>query len=887
MKNIDIKDKILYLQKGLIFLYNINDKKFYNIHKGNTFLNNENTFDEFCDTFIKTFDLVDSFRFKLWKFFNNLVAPNEPFDLLLSYTQNNGMPIVLTYKGYKVDDENILFSITAEKSEDNDIYDDLTKCNKKNYIVSEVAKSISENKEFVLMIINIDNFKTFNETFGQMFGDMILIETAASIKRAIGDRGSIARIGGDEFLALIHVKDNYDVIHETCRQVRAEVDKLNGSNIKNATLSATIGCSSYPSDGDNFELLYKKADSALVRGKRKGKNCFIIYSEERCGKVTLDSAITSGKAIDKNISTINNYNVISGIIELLNRPSALKTNFIDSLSLIGNYFLLDRITLSVINPDNGKISDYLSWINPLSDRKVSKIIPRDENVSNWRLVYDKINMIKINQVSSNTHLPIYKQLESEGTTAMVAFELQFDNKIFGQLRFDMCSINRFWQPQDVSSFMLLSKAFAITISRNYSNLKYYNELYVDKLTGINNYSRWLIDVKDFIDNHKDTKYSIITFGLRDYYSLVSIVGSSEGERIIKKIAEWLKKSNSLLFCRVTGEIFALLTLLTSEKDIRLEFSDLNKYLKTGRRSSNTLKFKAGVYTVLEIEDLHDALDKSSFAMDYEDENDDIVFFTEEIYNEAKEEKLYELHMEKALEDNEFMLYIQPKISTTTGKIEAAEALTRWNYKFKTILAPYKFIPLFERTGFITQLDYRVFENVCIFLRDLINNGIKPVPISINVSRYTKDYDEYINTINSLRDKYNIPSNLLELEITEGMYTENVNDIKEFVDKLKKCGYSISIDDFGSGYSNLNNIVNLNFDILKLDKSICSMTNNRGEFVLKAIIDTAKFSGHTVVCEGVETKETYEKLKAMGADLIQGYYFDKPLEQSEFKAKYMK
>ena len=119
-----------------------------------------------------------------------------------------------------------------------------------------------------------------------------------------------------------------------------------------------------------------------------------------------------------------------------------------------------------------------------------------------------------------------------------------------------------------------------------------------------------------------------------------------------------------------------------------------------------------------------------------------------------------------------------------------------------------------------------------------------------------------------------------------MYTENAEDIKRFVNMLRKEGYAISIDDFGSGYSNLNNIANLDFEVLKLDKSLCNMIDMRGELILNAVISTAKKTGHTIVCEGVETKEICDKLKEMGADLIQGYYYDKPLEKNEFKTKYI-
>lgn len=300
---------------------------------------------------------------------------------------------------------------------------------------------------------------------------------------------------------------------------------------------------------------------------------------------------------------------------------------------------------------------------------------------------------------------------------------------------------------------------------------------------------------------------------------------------------------------------------------------------------SSIRIKSGMYISHNVDSVDVSLERTFLALN-SSSNNELLLYTDKLYDDIKEQTALEFHIEEALENNEFMLFIQPKISTKTGKIGGAEALTRWNYNFEKILQPYKFIPLFERTGYITKLDYNVFENVCRFLREVLDSGKNPVPISVNVSRYTMDYDNYIDTINSIRKKYNIPIELIELEITEGMYTENMDDIKEFVDKLRKEGYTISIDDFGSGYSNLNNIANLDFEIIKLDKSLCNMATKRKEIILSAIISIAKKTGHIIVCEGVEDKEMYEKLSKLGADLIQGYYFDKPLEKEEFRKKYI-
>lgn len=886
MKFNEMVKKILYLHNELIFVFDVKSKQIFDVYKGDIKYKDNVSIDEFIDIFRIHFNLQDNFRVKLYKFLINLDPPSDPFELALTYTQSDGSPISIKYMAMPIENNQVLFSLSTNREEMVSSIDDLTKCLTKDIFYEKINESIAAKKEFVLMKIDIDDFSKFNETYGHMFGDMILIEIAGLIKKYILNNGYVARTGGDEFLVLIYSSNDYDTIHELCAKLRNQISSLDGSNcVKNAKFTATVGCALYPKDGDNADLLLKKVDSALIRGKGKGKNCFIIYNPDKCGPVTLEDNIKVKEIkMDEYNSSISNYNIIYGIIEVLNRRSYIKINFLDSLSLIGNYFMLDRISLIVLNPENGNIDDQIIWNNPLYLEV--PLITSALNIPNWRKEYDKLNMIKINQVESNKDLAIYEQLKKEKTSSIIAFELIHEDKVYGQVRFDMIHENRFWQPKNVSALSLISKMYAIKLAAEYTNVKHYNELYIDKLTGLKNYSRWIIDVHDYVLTNKQP-YSVIMFEICNFQSLISTVGSKECDKIILKISEWLKSLSDDLTCRVRGEIFAIFTNNTDEELINERAKEFYKKVTSTNYTSNisSIRIKSGMYISHNVDSVDVSLERTFLALNSSSDNE-LLLYTDKLYDDIKEQTALEFHIEEALENNEFMLFIQPKISTKTGKIGGAEALTRWNYNFEKILQPYKFIPLFERTGYITKLDYNVFENVCRFLREVLDSGKNPVPISVNVSRYTMDYDNYIDTINSIRKKYNIPIELIELEITEGMYTENMDDIKEFVDKLRKEGYTISIDDFGSGYSNLNNIANLDFEIIKLDKSLCNMATKRKEIILSAIISIAKKTGHIIVCEGVEDKEMYEKLSKLGADLIQGYYFDKPLEKEEFRKKYI-
>ena len=213
---------------------------------------------------------------------------------------------------------------------------------------------------------------------------------------------------------------------------------------------------------------------------------------------------------------------------------------------------------------------------------------------------------------------------------------------------------------------------------------------------------------------------------------------------------------------------------------------------------------------------------------------------------------------------------------------------RYVYNFEKLVYPNTFIPLLEKNGFITKLDYIVFENVCKLQRNLLAKGLKTVPISVNVSRSVNDFDSYLENIERIRSKYKVPQELFEIEITEGMYTDNNEVIKNFISKLHEKGYKVSMDDFGSGNSNLTALSQLSFDTIKFDKSFFTSPDNEKEVLIIYVMSKlVKSLNMKVLCEGIETEEYDKYLTEIGIDYIQGYYYDKPLPVDVFLEKYIK
>ena len=252
------------------------------------------------------------------------------------------------------------------------------------------------------------------------------------------------------------------------------------------------------------------------------------------------------------------------------------------------------------------------------------------------------------------------------------------------------------------------------------------------------------------------------------------------------------------------------------------------------------------------------------------------------YNDTQESRLVtrkfiEDRMYYALEHDEFVMYLQPKYSISTTGIVGAEALVRWIHPEKGML----FIPVFEQDGFITMLDEYIWEQACKALRKWIDLGYEPIPISVNISRVHLSSDKFIDVLDGLIEKYDIPKRLLETEITETL--ENAGD-EAAIKRLKERGYMLLMDDFGSGYSSLNMLKNTPFDVIKIDRDFFGefMMSDRGKKIISHTISMSKDIGLDMVAEGVETKEQAEFLERCGCDVAQGYFYSRPVCLEEFE-----
>ncbi|MBQ4462992.1 MAG: EAL domain-containing protein, partial [Eubacterium sp.] len=261
-----------------------------------------------------------------------------------------------------------------------------------------------------------------------------------------------------------------------------------------------------------------------------------------------------------------------------------------------------------------------------------------------------------------------------------------------------------------------------------------------------------------------------------------------------------------------------------------------------------------------------------------------VIFTEKMIEEMRRSEELNNELPNAIKNHNLKVYYQPKISCDNEHVIGAEALIRWQKDDGAFIYPDQFIPEFESNGNIIQLDYFVYDEVFKFIRERLDSGKLVVPISMNVSRRHLENEDILFYIDHLFNKYDVPSEFIEFELTESIYIDNIEPALRFITRCNHRGIKVSMDDFGSGYSSLNLISEIPIDILKIDGVFMhrgKALNHNDKVVLNNVIRMGKELKMVVLCEGVETREQVDFLKDAGCDVIQGYFFAKPMPESEF------
>lgn len=418
--------------------------------------------------------------------------------------------------------------------------------------------------------------------------------------------------------------------------------------------------------------------------------------------------------------------------------------------------------------------------------------------------------------------------------------------------------------------------------------------YVDEVTGGNTIQKFYELAQIALSEPGHPKYALIFTNIEKFKILNEQIGRRTCDTILKTFYDCVQESLIGKECmgRLSADNFCVLLQLENEEALLARFAG---WYEKGEVFLESQKAVWGLpvtdFGILIIDNdnmpFTQMVDRAKLALrkSCRTHNGRIryAYYDDELRRNMFREKHLEDMMEDAINNNEFQVYLQPKYRVQEETIGGAEALTRWVSKAEGMIYPDEFIPLFEKNGFIIRLDVWVFEEVCKTLRMWLDEGKKPVKISVNCSRVHLRDPDFMKPYKKLSEKYNIPYGLLEIELTESVVMDDTENLSKIIGQIHDAGFGCSMDDFGSGYSSLNLIQSIPVDTLKLDKIFFkSKDEDRVQSVVGGITTMAIALNMETVAEGVEYREQVEMLKRIGCNYIQGYVFAKPMPIPDFE-----
>lgn len=442
---------------------------------------------------------------------------------------------------------------------------------------------------------------------------------------------------------------------------------------------------------------------------------------------------------------------------------------------------------------------------------------------------------------------------------------------------------------------VLSITFAVVIVAafvfvNHVRSKAFLQTCIDPLTDFINTRRFFKDGATILAT-RNASYSIVYFYIQHFRLLESQFGTERAEKILADIAHFLslRIQDEELITHDENDHFLML-LKGDRKEVENRLVEIKNSFNNLTFSAGKIRFQIhlGVYPIKDKsaplwQDIDRARTAAMALSNLEDEIS-IHFFDEKMQEDFELTNYIEQSQELALQANRFRVFYQGKYDLHKNRFSACEALVRWKDNTKGYINTQTFVDVFERNGFIVKLDLFIFKKVLSDIKESMKEGREILPVSVNLSRiHFYDPDFFLNFENAIKES-GVDPKYIEFEITEGVILNEKMDLTHVIEQIHQIGSKVSIDDFGSGFSNLSMINHIDFDILKMDKRLLQGKNGFDENsrqILKTVVKMCKNLNKTVLCEGVETKEEVDYLREIGCDLIQGYYYSKPSEKNDF------
>lgn len=580
--------------------------------------------------------------------------------------------------------------------------------------------------------------------------------------------------------------------------------------------------------------------------------------------------------------------LITNCVRMLYAVDDLDQTINAVLTQIGEFLVSDRAYVFEIKDE--LMNNTHEWTAPGISPQLEKLQQLDLSlISDWLPFFEKNDCIIIDDVEQlqKTNPAAYATLHAQEITSLIAAPIFLDNKLAGYIGIDNYDSEKIKN----SSYLLLSMSIFLSYAiRHRNHVDMLHRLsYHDLLTNALNRNAFM----DVLSQFRPGQYAsagIIYIDINGMKEINDFYGHHQGDKIlITTVAKVFNLFKPDELFRIGGDEFVIITYDLTETDFYEKFNLLRNIFC--EKTNLPFSIATGSCWVKSPSDLNSLLQQADSAM-YTDKK---KFYygkektsryrhnLDDILNLANYSALQE-----ALTAGQFCIYFQPKISLDTEEFIGSEALIRYINQAGEIIAPNNFIPILEEARLIKMLDLYVFEEVCKQINIWKERKMRVKPVSINLSRSTLSYHFLADQLLALITKHNIDISLLELEVTETAEVDNQLVFSQALEKLKEYGFSISIDDFGVRNASLSLFTTINFDILKLDRSLVKTLaqNQKARILIRSMAVICSDLGIKLIAEGVETLEQLDILKELRCNEVQGYLFSKPLPLNDFENKYL-
>jgi len=769
------------------------------------------------------------------------------------------------------------------------------------YINNILSKSNNTNMH-ALFMIDIDNFKYINETYGHTYGDTVLLEFSAKLQEIFSTEHVLGRIGGDEFIVFFKNASDLEEIKSYANTLRETFLNILSDEDVNQHVTGSIGISIYPQDGQKFGELFTKADMALSYAKTLGKNCFSLYSKSLMNSMDyLPSTVIDSVENNLHVSanTIIESTLLSNVVDVLFDAKRLDMSINAILKLIGNSLSLDNIAIyEISNKSSNTIITY-EWSSSADNRLSTHFtsIPA-EYAKDFAYYRESNNNIFFHNKAfclpcgNSTYGDEFRKLHTYSILQCGLIDQGAHKGYIEACRNDSAKP---WTKLEIDTLSVIFKIIGGYLLKLQTQKSAEEASKVDSLTHSSNMFSFIQIAKKLLSEHTENNYAVVYSDIKNFKYINETYGFAEGNRILVTLAQAMRDAldKDETYGRVNADRFVALMKFTDSTQLNERINNISNFMNNVTRSSASgykISIITGIYPITEKDfDLNKCLDRADMARKTISETykSTIAYFDNNIKLKINRKKELEDLLEDALNNKEFIVYYQPKFSLETNKICSAEALVRWRRPDSEIIPPNDFIPVFEENGMIVELDFYVCNLVCEKLRALIDSGKDTLPISINFSRIHLKDKEFVGRLFALVNSYNIPTSLIEIEITESALSQQGSDVLGVLNEIHNLGFKIAMDDFGTGLSSLNLLRDLPFDVIKLDKDFFQKgaSTDRERTIITSIVNMGLALGMEIVSEGVETEEQAEFLRKIKCPTVQGYLYEKPIPADVFVEKY--